>query len=107
MPKNFMIDLVRKTFRIVFEISLYLAAVGVIIASLFTLTQGWIGFLLMPFVLVIGAAAIVMYGGFISIIINIDKNLERIANGVGKDTEPSKDTLREIFGATAENTDNL
>ncbi|MCL2873404.1 MAG: hypothetical protein FWE29_00575 [Defluviitaleaceae bacterium] len=87
MPKNFMLDIVRKSFRIVFEATLYLAAAIVIIAALFSMVQGGLtGFLAAPFILLFGGAGIVIYGGVISIFINIDKNLEKLAKNVAKDS---------------------
>ena len=75
-----MLDFVRRMFRLVFEASLWLFTAVVVLGSLFFMVQGGAeSFLRGLLALAVGGVSIILYGGVISMLINIDKNLEKIA----------------------------
>lgn len=92
--KFIMLGLVRKGFKIVFEVSLWLISIVVVIGSLFMMANVsfWVGL----FALIFGAVGVVLYGGVVSIFINIDANLEKMA----KFTEKMANNNSEIVDVT-------
>jgi len=91
-----MLDFIRKSFSKIFEILLWLVVIGCTLSGLISgamLPGGWkiIG-ILGGIVIgaIIGLLWAILVGGVISVLLNIDKNLNKLVNG-GKSQETGKD----------------
>ena len=95
-----MLGLVRKGFKIVFEASLWLISIAVVIGSLFMMANVsfWAGL----FALIFGAVGVVLYGGIISIIVNIDANLEKMAKLTEKMVNSTADVVEMTVSTSSE-----